>query len=59
MRLGRLLSKQSTDASNIQESRSISYFNLCGTIWKVLIFERTPAIKILIKKVPQIKNDGR
>jgi hypothetical protein len=45
MRLSRLLSKHSTDAANIQESNSVNYFNLCITIWKVQIFERTPAIR--------------
>jgi hypothetical protein len=45
MRLSRLLSKHSTDAANSQESNSVNYCNLCGTIWKVRIFEQTPAIQ--------------
>jgi hypothetical protein len=45
MRLSTLLSKHLTDAANIQESNSVNYFNLCATIWKVRIFEGTPAIR--------------
>jgi hypothetical protein len=45
MRQTRLLNKHSTDAANIQESNSVNYFNLCGTIWKVRIFERTRDLK--------------
>jgi hypothetical protein len=45
MRLSRLLSKHSIDAANIQESNSVNNFNLCATIWKVRIFEGTPAIR--------------
>jgi hypothetical protein len=45
MRLSTLLSKHLTDAANIQESNSVNYFNLCATIWKVRIFERTPAME--------------
>jgi hypothetical protein len=45
MRPSRLLSKHSTNAANIQESNIVNYFNLCATIWKVRIFERTPAIR--------------
>jgi hypothetical protein len=45
MRLSRLLSKDSTDAANIQESNRVNHFNLNATIWKVRIFERTPAIR--------------
>jgi hypothetical protein len=44
MRLSTLLSKHLTDASNIQESNSANYFNLCATIWMVRIFEGTPAL---------------
>jgi hypothetical protein len=44
MRLSRLLSKHSADAANIQKSNSVNRFNLCATIWKVRIFEGTPAI---------------
>jgi hypothetical protein len=50
MRLSRLLSKHSTDAANIQKSNSVSHFNLCATIWKVRIFEGTPAIRNYGKK---------
>jgi hypothetical protein len=50
MRLSRLLSKHSAGAANIQESNSVNYFNLCGTIWMVRIFERTPAIQNSGKK---------
>jgi hypothetical protein len=50
MRLSTLLSKHLTDAANIQESNSVNYFNLCATIWKVRIFERTPAIRNSGKK---------
>jgi hypothetical protein len=50
MRLSRLLSKHSADAVNIQKSNSVNHFNLCATIWKVLIFERTPAIRNSGKK---------
>jgi hypothetical protein len=44
MRLSRLLSK------HIQESNSVNHFNLCATIWKVRIFERTPVIRNSGKK---------
>jgi hypothetical protein len=50
MRLNRLLSKQSADAANIQKSNSINHFNLYATIWKVRIFEETPAIRNSGKK---------
>jgi hypothetical protein len=50
MRLSTLLSKHLTDAANIQESNSVNYFNLCATIWKVRIFEGTPAIRNTGKK---------
>jgi hypothetical protein len=50
MRLSTLLSEHLTDAANIQESNSLIYFNLCGTIWKVRIFEGTPAIQNSGKK---------
>jgi hypothetical protein len=50
MRLSTLLSKHLTNAANIQESNSVNYFNLCGTIWKVRIFEGTPAIQNFGKK---------
>jgi hypothetical protein len=50
MRLSTLLDKHFTDAANIQESNSVNYFNLCGTIWKVRIFEGTPAIRNSGKK---------
>jgi hypothetical protein len=45
MRLSTLLSKHLADAANIQQSNNVNYFNLFGTIWKVRIFERTPAIR--------------
>jgi hypothetical protein len=44
------LSKHLADAANIQESNSVNYFNLYGTIWKVRIFEQTPAIRNSGKK---------
>jgi hypothetical protein len=44
MGLSRLLNKHSADAANIQKSNSVNHFNLCATIWKVRIFEGTPAI---------------
>jgi hypothetical protein len=44
MRLSRLWSKYSADAANIQESNSVNHFNLFATIWKIRIFEWTPAI---------------
>jgi hypothetical protein len=50
MRLSTLLSKHLANAANIQESNSVNYFNLCGTIWKVRIFERTLAIRYSGKK---------
>jgi hypothetical protein len=50
MRLSRLLSKHSADAANIQKLNSVNYFNLCATIWKVRIFEGTPAIRNSGKK---------
>jgi hypothetical protein len=50
MRLSRLLSKHSADAANIQKSNSLNHFNLCAKIWKVRIFERTPAIRNSGKK---------
>jgi hypothetical protein len=50
MRLSTLLSKHLADAENIQESNSVNYFNLCATIWKVRIFEGTPAIRNSGKK---------
>jgi hypothetical protein len=54
MRLSTLLSNHLTDAANIQESNSVNYFNLCATIWKVRIFEGTPAVRNSGKKS---KND--
>jgi hypothetical protein len=60
MRLSMFLSKHSADAANIQKSNSVNHFNLCATIWKVRIFEGTPAIRNSgKKKAPLIKNDGR
>jgi hypothetical protein len=59
MRLSRLLSKHSADAANIQKSNSVNHFHLSATIWKVRIFEGTPAIRNSGKKAPLIKNDGR
>jgi hypothetical protein len=60
MRLSTLLSKHLADAANIQKSNSVNYFNLCATIWMVLIFEGTPAIRNSgKKKAILIKNDGR
>jgi hypothetical protein len=50
MRLSRLFSKHSPDAANIQKSNSVNHFNLCATIWKVRIFEGTPAIRNTGKK---------
>jgi hypothetical protein len=50
MRLSTLLSEHLADAANIQESNSVNYFNLCATIWKVRIFERTRAIRNSGKK---------
>jgi hypothetical protein len=51
MRLSRLLGKHSADAANIQKSNSVNHFNLCATIWKVRIFEGTPAIRNSGKKI--------
>jgi hypothetical protein len=45
MRLSRLLSKHSADAANIEKSNSVNHLNLCATIWKVRIFERTAVIR--------------
>jgi hypothetical protein len=59
MGLSRVLSKHSAGAANFQESNSLNYFNLCATIWKVRIFEMTPAFQNSGKKAPQIKNYGR
>jgi hypothetical protein len=50
MRLSSLLSKHSADAANIRKSNSVNHFNLCATIWKVGIFEGTPAIRNSGKK---------
>jgi hypothetical protein len=50
MQLSRLLSNHSVDAANIQKSNSLTHFNLCATIWKVRIFEGTPAIRNSGKK---------
>jgi hypothetical protein len=50
MRLSRLLSKYSVDAANIQKSNSVNDFNLRATLWKVRIFEGTPAIRNSSKK---------
>jgi hypothetical protein len=50
MRLSRLLSKHSPDAANIRKSNSVNHFNLCATIWKVRIFEGTPAFRNSGKK---------
>jgi hypothetical protein len=49
MRLSRLLSKHSADAANIQKSNSVNHLNLCA-IWKIRIFEGTPAIQNSGKK---------
>jgi hypothetical protein len=43
-------SKHSADAANIQKSNSVNHFNLCEMIWKVRIFEGTPAIRNSGKK---------
>jgi hypothetical protein len=59
MRLSTLLSKHLVDAANIPESNGVNYFNLCAIIWKIRIFEGTPAIRNSGKKAPLIKNDGR
>jgi hypothetical protein len=59
MRLRSLLSKHSADPANIQKSNSVNHFNLRATIWKVRIFEGTPAIRNSGKKAPLIKNDGK
>jgi hypothetical protein len=45
MRLSRLLSKHSADAANIQKSNSVNRFDLCAAVWRVRIFEGTPAIR--------------
>jgi hypothetical protein len=45
VRLSGLLSKHSADAANIQKWNGVSYFNLCATVWKVRVFEGTPAIR--------------
>jgi hypothetical protein len=58
MRLSRLLSKYSADATNIQKSNSVNHFNLCATIWKVRIFERTPGIRHYGKKKRAVSNCG-
>jgi hypothetical protein len=50
MRPSRLLSKHSADAENIEKSNNVNHFNLCATIWKVRIFEGTPAIRNSGKK---------
>jgi hypothetical protein len=52
MRPSTLLSKHLADAPNIQKSNSVNHFNLCATIWKVRIFEGTPAIRNSGKKSP-------
>jgi hypothetical protein len=41
--------QHSADAANIQKSNSVNHFNLCA-IWKVRIFEGTPAIRNSGKK---------
>jgi hypothetical protein len=50
MRPSMLLSKHSADAENIEKSNNVNHFNLCATIWKVRIFEGSPAIRISGKK---------
>jgi hypothetical protein len=50
MRLSGLLSQHSADAAHIQKSNSVSHFNLCATVWKVRVFEGTPAIRNSGKK---------
>jgi hypothetical protein len=50
MRLSRLLSRHSADAANVEKSNSVNHFNLCATIWKLRIFEGTPAIRNSGKK---------
>jgi hypothetical protein len=50
MQLGTLSSKHLADTANIQESNRVNYFNLCAIIWKIRIFERTPAIRNSGKK---------
>jgi hypothetical protein len=50
MRLSTLLSKHLTNAANIQKSNRVNHFNLRATIWKVRIFEGTPAIRNSGKK---------
>jgi hypothetical protein len=50
MQPSRLLSRHSADAANIQKSNNVWHFNLCAIIWKVRIFEGTPAIRNSGKK---------
>jgi hypothetical protein len=50
MLLSKFLSKHSADAANIQESNGVNYFNFCGKIWKVRIFEWIPGIRNSGKK---------
>jgi hypothetical protein len=60
MQLRTLSSKHLAGTANVQESNSVNYFNLCATIWKIRIFERTPAIRNSgKKKAPLIINNGR
>jgi hypothetical protein len=54
MRLSRLLSKHSADAANIQKSNSVNHFNRCATIWKVRIFEGTPAIRLVFGPIRSV-----
>jgi hypothetical protein len=50
MQLSRLLGKHSANAANIQKSNGVNHFHLCATIWKVRIFEGTPAMRNSGKK---------
>jgi hypothetical protein len=45
MRLSRLLNKHSADAANIRGSGSVNDFGLCAAVWRVRVFEGTPAIR--------------
>jgi hypothetical protein len=43
MRLSRLLSQHNQQMRQIFRNQSVNHFNLYATIWKVLIFQGTPA----------------
>jgi hypothetical protein len=59
MRLSRLFSKHSTDATNIQESNRVINLIYVQRFGRYEFSNAPPKFEILVKKAPQIKNHDR